>query len=297
MMRWRRSRRRPGRGSQAGSPRPTRRSSAPGRPSPSDGTRWYSRRPTPARRRPRFTGYFTGHRLGAGCCMSRHVSPLKALAADVERNLRAPLAGIRQAAIRLGRPESAITVGMRTGDTPATERRAFLRTPPDILVTTPKSLFQLLSSTTRESPLGARTVIVNEVSRGGRHRARCASGPVPRPAGRAAWRTGTADRPVRDGSTGRGGKHLPRWRTSVDDRVRQLPPGCRAAHRPAERTGRRAGRGRPADQVPGRGDRRVRDRVRRPHRWWLARAHHGSISREQAIRRTRAGNTANRRQP
>jgi hypothetical protein len=47
-----------------------------------------------------------------------YVSPLKALAVDVERNLRAPLAGIRQAPIRLGRPEPAITVGMRTGDTP-----------------------------------------------------------------------------------------------------------------------------------------------------------------------------------
>jgi ATP-dependent Lhr-like helicase len=73
---------------------------------------------------------------------------------DVERNLRAPLAGVRQAAIRLGRPEPAITVGMRTGDTPATERRAFLRTPPDILVTTPESLFLLPSSTARESLLG-----------------------------------------------------------------------------------------------------------------------------------------------
>jgi ATP-dependent Lhr-like helicase len=62
-------------------------------------------------------------------CRVLYVSPVKALAVDVERNLRAPLAGIRQAAIRLGRPEPAITVGMRTGDTPATERRAFLRTP------------------------------------------------------------------------------------------------------------------------------------------------------------------------
>src|SRR5690242_8923029 len=70
-------------------------------------------------------------------CRVLYVSPLKALAVDVQRNLRAPLAGIRQAAHRLDLPEPSITVGMRTGDTPADERRSFARTPPDILVTTP----------------------------------------------------------------------------------------------------------------------------------------------------------------
>src|SRR3954453_8601688 len=59
-------------------------------------------------------------------CRVLYISPLKALAVDVERNLRAPLVGIRQAAHRLGRPEPSILVGMRTGDTPADERRAFL---------------------------------------------------------------------------------------------------------------------------------------------------------------------------
>ncbi|WP_245648333.1 DEAD/DEAH box helicase, partial [Micromonospora rosaria] len=96
-------------------------------------------------------------------CRVLYVSPLKALAVDVERNLRAPLAGIRQAATRLGIAPPEITVGMRTGDTPADERRAFARTPPDILITTPESLFLLLTSAARESLRGVETVIVDEV--------------------------------------------------------------------------------------------------------------------------------------
>ncbi|PMR58951.1 ATP-dependent helicase [Verrucosispora sp. ts21] len=96
-------------------------------------------------------------------CRVLYVSPLKALAVDVERNLRTPLAGIRQAASRLGLPPPEITVGMRTGDTPADERRAFARTPPDILITTPESLFLLLTSAARDSLRGVETVIVDEV--------------------------------------------------------------------------------------------------------------------------------------
>ncbi|MFB9430877.1 ATP-dependent helicase [Streptoalloteichus tenebrarius] len=96
-------------------------------------------------------------------CRVLYVSPLKALAVDVERNLRAPLAGIRQAAHRLGLPEPDIRVGMRTGDTPAEDRRAFARTPPDVLVTTPESLFLILTSAARESLRGVETVIVDEV--------------------------------------------------------------------------------------------------------------------------------------
>jgi ATP-dependent Lhr-like helicase len=96
-------------------------------------------------------------------CRVLYVSPLKALAVDVQRNLRSPLIGIRQASIRLGLPEPDITVGMRTGDTPADERRKFARTPPDVLVTTPESLFLLLTSAARESLRGVRTVIVDEV--------------------------------------------------------------------------------------------------------------------------------------
>ncbi|HEY0485017.1 MAG TPA: ATP-dependent helicase [Mycobacteriales bacterium] len=96
-------------------------------------------------------------------CRVLYVSPLKALAVDVERNLRAPLVGIDQAARRLGQGRPDIRVGMRTGDTPAAERRAFQRTPPDILITTPESLFLLLTSQARESLRGIETVIVDEV--------------------------------------------------------------------------------------------------------------------------------------
>ncbi|WP_242623427.1 ATP-dependent helicase [Pseudonocardia sediminis] len=96
-------------------------------------------------------------------CRVLYVSPLKALAVDVQRNLRSPLTGIRQAAQRLGEPVPDITVGQRTGDTPADERRQFARTPPDVLVTTPESLFLLLTSAARESLRGVRTIIVDEV--------------------------------------------------------------------------------------------------------------------------------------
>ncbi|GIJ52907.1 ATP-dependent helicase [Virgisporangium aurantiacum] len=96
-------------------------------------------------------------------CRVLYVSPLKALAVDVERNLRAPLAGIRQAAARLSLPVPDVTVSMRTGDTPADERRTFARAPSDILITTPESLFLLLTSAARESLRGVETVIVDEV--------------------------------------------------------------------------------------------------------------------------------------
>ena len=96
-------------------------------------------------------------------CRVLYISPMKALAVDVERNLRAPLAGIRHAATRLGLTEPNLTVGVRSGDTPADERRRFSRTPPDILITTPESLFLLLTSQARESLLGVETVIVDEV--------------------------------------------------------------------------------------------------------------------------------------
>ena len=96
-------------------------------------------------------------------CRVVYVSPLKALAVDVDRNLRAPLAGIGQAAARLGLPVPDITVGTRTGDTPADERRRFITRPPDVLITTPESLFLLLTSAARESLRNVDTVIVDEV--------------------------------------------------------------------------------------------------------------------------------------
>jgi ATP-dependent helicase Lhr and Lhr-like helicase len=96
-------------------------------------------------------------------CRVLYVSPLKALAVDVERNLRAPLTGIRQAARRLGLPEPDVRVGIRSGDTPADERRRLATRPPNILITTPESLFLILTSQARESLRGVETVIVDEV--------------------------------------------------------------------------------------------------------------------------------------
>ncbi len=92
-----------------------------------------------------------------------YVSPLKALVHDVERNLRAPLAGLRLAAAARGVEPPDIRVAMRTGDTPTEERRAFGRRPPDVLVTTPESLYLLLTSAAREALRSVRWVIVDEI--------------------------------------------------------------------------------------------------------------------------------------
>ncbi|MFC7625769.1 ATP-dependent helicase [Microlunatus sp. GCM10028923] len=96
-------------------------------------------------------------------CRVLYVSPLKALAVDVERNLRAPLAGIGRTAARLGEPAPGVTVGIRSGDTTASDRRKLVTRPPDILITTPESLFLMLTSAARETLTGVRTVIVDEV--------------------------------------------------------------------------------------------------------------------------------------
>ncbi|GFH75368.1 hypothetical protein Sgou_00380 [Streptomyces gougerotii] len=96
-------------------------------------------------------------------CRVLYVSPLKALAVDVERNLRSPLTGIRQEAVRLGLPEPEVRVGIRSGDTPAAERRSLATRPPDILITTPESLFLMLTSSAREALAGVETVILDEV--------------------------------------------------------------------------------------------------------------------------------------
>jgi ATP-dependent helicase Lhr and Lhr-like helicase len=96
-------------------------------------------------------------------CRVLYVSPLKALAVDIERNLRSPLTGIKHAAHRLGLPEPDIGVAVRTGDTAVEERRRLATKPPDILITTPESLFLLLTSQARETLRGVETVIVDEV--------------------------------------------------------------------------------------------------------------------------------------
>ncbi len=96
-------------------------------------------------------------------CRVLYVSPLRALAFDVEKNLRAPLAGIALAAERLGEPFQPPTVAMRTGDTTGRERQQLLRHPPDILITTPESLYLMLTSRARETLRGVDTVIVDEI--------------------------------------------------------------------------------------------------------------------------------------
>ncbi|KHL05695.1 DEAD/DEAH box helicase [Sinomonas humi] len=92
-----------------------------------------------------------------------YISPLKALGVDVERNLRAPLIGISQTARRLGFPVPEVSVGVRSGDTTASDRRALLSNPPDILITTPESLYLMLTSQARETLSEVQTVIVDEV--------------------------------------------------------------------------------------------------------------------------------------
>ncbi len=96
-------------------------------------------------------------------CRVLYVSPLKALAVDVERNLRSPLVGIRHAAHRLGRPVDDLSVSIRSGDTPAAERRAFAKHGADVLITTPESLFLLMTSAARSALAGVETVIIDEV--------------------------------------------------------------------------------------------------------------------------------------
>ncbi len=92
-----------------------------------------------------------------------YISPLRALAFDIEKNLRAPLAGIGLAAERLGEPFVAPEVGMRTGDTAANDRQKLIRRPPDLLITTPESLYLMLTSSARETLAGVETVIIDEI--------------------------------------------------------------------------------------------------------------------------------------
>ena len=105
--------------------------------------------PRPAERRP-------------GCRIV-YVSPLKALAVDVERNLRSPLVGMANMARRMGVPFHEPTISVRTGDTPQRERARFARRPADILITTPESLYLLLTSQAADALRTVETVIVDEI--------------------------------------------------------------------------------------------------------------------------------------
>jgi ATP-dependent Lhr-like helicase len=96
-------------------------------------------------------------------CRAVYVSPLKALAVDVERNLQAPLLGIAQMAADRGDPHVIPTIAVRTGDTPTLERARFQRHPAEILITTPESLYLLLTSNAREALREVDTIIIDEI--------------------------------------------------------------------------------------------------------------------------------------
>ncbi|HEY5013197.1 MAG TPA: DEAD/DEAH box helicase, partial [Acidimicrobiia bacterium] len=96
-------------------------------------------------------------------CRVLYISPLRALAVDVEKNLRSPLRGIALAAERLGEPFHEASVALRTGDTESRARQAMLRTPPDLLITTPESLYLMLTSQARETLRSVQFVIIDEI--------------------------------------------------------------------------------------------------------------------------------------
>jgi ATP-dependent Lhr-like helicase len=96
-------------------------------------------------------------------CRLLYISPLRALAVDIEKNLRAPLQGIALAGERMGVPIHQPTVAIRTGDTPADERRRLLSSPPDALITTPESLYLMLTSQASDMLRNVRWVIVDEI--------------------------------------------------------------------------------------------------------------------------------------
>jgi len=96
-------------------------------------------------------------------CRVVYISPLKALAVDVERNLRSPLAGIANVATARGDTFVMPEIAIRTGDTPQQERARFNRDPADILITTPESLYLMLTSNAREMLRGVETMIIDEI--------------------------------------------------------------------------------------------------------------------------------------
>ncbi len=203
-----------------------------------------------------------------------YISPLKALAVDIERNLRAPLTGIRHAAHRLGLAEPDIRVAVRTGDTAAEDRRKLVTKPPDILITTPESLFLLLTSQARETLRGVETVIVDEVhavagNKRGAHLALslerldalrvAADGPRPPGGLGIVARASAAGGAVRHGAAGGRGGHVPGRRPAGDGGAAAQPQAHRADRgRPGrghDRAGHRArpfglGRRIPATGLP-----------------------------------------------
>ena len=167
-----------------------------------------------------------------------YVSPLKALSYDIERNLRAPLRGIG----------ADISVGLRTGDTPQTERRAMQKTPPDILITTPESLYLMLSSAVREIFATTEAVIVDEIHAVAQSQAGVAPGAD----------SGAARAPGEDHA---GGSGSCRSRPAGARASSATPHATREMRRaPADRSLRDAAAAGADRSVPGRAEARVRDR-------------------------------------
>lgn len=98
-----------------------------------------------------------------GTVRALYISPLKALGVDVDRNLRAPLTGISAVARQMGKRQRPVSVGVRTGDTSAKERQRMQRTPPEVLITTPESLYLMLTSKARQGLIGVESVIIDEI--------------------------------------------------------------------------------------------------------------------------------------
>ncbi len=176
-----------------------------------------------------------------------YVSPLKALSNDVRRNLDEPLAELAAAAVAAGLPAPEIRTAVRTGDTPAHERRLIGRRPPHVMVTTPESLFILLTAESSRRWLARRAHRDRgRDPRGGRRQARRAPGPVARAARRAggrARRAPAAHRPLghRAADRDRGAAPGRRGPAAARDRQRGAAPRHGPGHRGDRR---RAGRGR-----------------------------------------------------
>ena len=168
----------------------------------------------------------------AGCCTSRRSRRWRSTCSATCAR-RSPASGRRRSGSALPVPD--ITVGMRTGDTPADERRLFARTPPDVLVTTPESLFLLLTSAARESLRGVRTVILDEVHAvAGTKRGAHLALSLERLDALLEDRAGPAHRAVGHGPAARRGLHLP---------GRGAPGRGRAAAHPEDDRGDRRGAG------------------------------------------------------
>ena len=192
------------------------------------GIRWSPRPPAPARRSRRSwlrSTRWSAEGLSAGGLPDEtvvvYVSPLKALSNDIQLNLEAPLAGIREELARLGLADVEIRTAVRTGDTPTASARRTLKRPPHLLVTTPESLYVLLGSASgrvhaANGALGHRR---RDPCRG-REQARQPPGAVARTAGSlagAARRRGHADRRLGDAETDRRNRPVPRRRWAAPD--------------------------------------------------------------------------------